>query len=67
MNKPWTKSQLDAMLFSMLGSKDLVERWWASPNKAFDGVCPKDVYYRDPQGMLEVSDYINAFACGDYR
>ena len=34
---------MNAMLFTMLGSDELVERWWETPNKAFDMNCPKDV------------------------
>ena len=63
----WTKSQLDAMLLSMLGSTDLVKGWWISPNNAFDDRHPKDVYYQDPQGRKEISDYISAFANGSYQ
>ena len=63
----WTKSQLDAMLLSMLGSTDLVKGWWISPNKAFDDRFPKDVYYQDPQCRQEISDYISAFANGSYQ
>lgn len=63
----WTKSQLDAMLLAMLGSTDLVKGWWTRPNKAFDGRFPKDVYYQDPQGRQEISDYISAFANGSYQ
>lgn len=62
----WTKKQLDDFLYGMLGSDELVSRWWTSPNKAFDDRMPKDVYYQDPNGRQEVSDYINAFACGDF-
>lgn len=62
----WTKGQLDAMLLAMLGSDEMVHKWWHSPNKAFDDRFPKDVYYQDPNGRQEVSDYINAFASGSY-
>lgn len=62
----WTKNQLDALLFAMLGSEELVHKWWNSPNKAFDDRFPKDFYYQDPNGRQEVSDYINAFASGSY-
>lgn len=27
---------------------------------------PKDVYYQDPNGRQEISDYINAYAGGSY-
>ena len=35
------------MLISMLGSNDLVDKWWISPNKAFDNKCPVDVDDQD--------------------
>ena len=62
-----SKKQLDAMLFAMLGSEELVHKWWVSPNKAFDDMFPKDVYYQDPNGRQEISDYINAYADGSYK
>ena len=61
-----SKKQLDAMLFAMLGSDELVHKWWVSPNKAFDDMFPKDVYYQDPNGRQEISNYINAYASGIY-
>ena len=61
-----SKKQLDAMLFAMLGSDELVHKWWVSPNKAFDDMFPKDVYYQDPNGRQEISDYIYAYASGSY-
>jgi len=33
----------NGMLMGMLGSDALIERWWNSPNKAFDDKCPVDV------------------------
>ena len=50
---------MNAMLFAMLGSDELVERWWETPNKAFDMKCPKDV---DEQ---KVHQYLGAH-CFDY-
>ena len=63
----WTKGQLDLMLLVLLGSEELAHNWWITPNKAFDDMFPKDVYYQNPQGRQEVSDYINAFADGSYK
>ena len=36
----------------LLGSEDLVERWWDSPNKAFNKLCPSQV------GLDEVYSYV---------
>ena len=33
----------NSMLMAMLGSDALVDKWWVSPNKAFDNKCPVDV------------------------
>jgi len=33
----------NGMLMGMLGSDALIEKWWNSPNKAFDDKCPVDV------------------------
>ena len=40
------------MLISMLGSNDLVDKWWISPNKAFDNKCPVDVDNQDVMKYL---------------
>jgi len=44
----------------MLGSKELVERWWHSPNKGFDMAHPADV---DP---LKVQQYLISKAYGEW-
>ena len=67
MAEPMIKRRLDAILYVILGSTDLVERWWHSPNEAFDNRMPKDVYYQDPQGRQEISDYISAYADGESK
>ena len=42
-----TNPSANSMLIGMLGSDALVEKWWASPNKAFDNKCPVDVDEKD--------------------
>ena len=37
------QKQCDALLLSLLGSNELAEEWWESPNKGFDGQKPIDV------------------------
>jgi hypothetical protein len=44
---------LNMLLFSLLGSKELVELWWISPNLAFDDKCPKDVSDEEVRNYLE--------------
>jgi hypothetical protein len=43
---------LNQILQVMLGSEELVERWWESPNRAFDGLTPLQA---DPE---LVRDYV---------
>ena len=40
------KQRTQTLLTAMLGSK-LVDAWWNSPNKAFDGKTPHDVWITD--------------------
>ena len=55
---------LDNILLRLLGSRELVERWWATPNKAFDGDIPDDIFHSDRRG--EVVKYILQHASGDF-
>lgn len=63
----WTKSQLDEMLLGLLGSQHLVHAWWNTENMAFFYMKPVDVYYQDPLGRQQVSDYIDTYASGGYK
>jgi hypothetical protein len=47
----------------MLGDSKLVERWWNSPNKYFDGKFPIDVFVTQPDS---VRDYIMQCTGQDY-
>lgn len=47
-----TEEKLKPVLMALLGSEDLIERWWTSPNKAFDNKPPRDVELR------KVADYL---------
>ena len=49
-------NNLNAILLQLLGSRELVERWWASPNKAFDDAIPDDIFHSERRG--EVIKYI---------
>jgi len=37
------KQAISEGLLAMLGSEELVIKWWESPNKAFNGMRPNDV------------------------
>jgi hypothetical protein len=49
------KRKLNIMLFAMLGSDDLVNRWWESPNLAFENKTPNQVY---EENQRQVIDYV---------
>lgn len=42
-------------LLAMLGDQITVQRWWASPNRAFNGKTPWEQYRLDQQ---QVANYI---------
>jgi hypothetical protein len=52
------KRKLNIMLFAMLGSDDLVNKWWESPNLAFENKTPDQVYEEDEQ---QVIDYVLSY------
>ena len=58
MQQIYVKSQLNRILFGLLGSMDLVDRWWDSSNHFFDGKTPNEVYYSGEQGKRDVASYI---------
>ena len=55
---------VNEILLSLLGSQELVERWWATPNKAFDLEIPDDLWHTDRRS--EVYNYIVSQLNGDY-
>ena len=61
MPEIFVKSQLDRMLLGLLGSIQLVDDWWNSSNKAFDGKTPLQVYHSGELGRIDVADYIVGF------
>jgi hypothetical protein len=54
---------LNLILLSLLGSQSLVDRWWVSPNKAFEMATPKDTHEKEPKKVI---DYILTHSRGDY-
>jgi len=54
------KEECNLLLYSMLGSRELVEKWWDSPNKNWNGEIPRSV----PLG--EVIEYLNRCAHGGW-
>jgi len=53
------KLTLNKALFSMLGRHELVDQWWETPNKAFDGKTPNEVYLSGEDGRKQVAKYIS--------
>ena len=51
-------------LFGMLGSTELVEQWWTSPNKHWNGETPLAVY--DRGGQNEIFDYVISYSLGGW-
>lgn len=51
------KEHCDLLLEALVGPA-LVERWWASPNAAFDGIPPREV------GIERVHSYLLSHAYG---
>ena len=46
---------LNNILLAMLGSQDLVDKWWKNSNKHWDGCTPDTIYLIEPQ---EVINYV---------
>ena len=51
------------ILYALLGSNELVQKWWSSPNKAFDDMTPNEMWDRDKD---RVKNYLLAQLNGDY-
>ncbi len=58
------KQSLNEILLGLLGSQELVELWWSTPNKAFDMEIPDDLLHSNRKN--EVIKYILAQVSGDY-
>ena len=47
-----TRKEINCLLLPILGSDELVEEWWASPNLAFDSQSPKELLATHPEEVL---------------
>jgi hypothetical protein len=56
------KQRTQVLLIAMLGSK-LVDTWWSSPNKAFDGETPHNIWIKD---YAKVYNYVMRNADGGW-
>lgn len=52
------KNKINVYLLAMLGSQELVTRWWCSPNKAFDTMTPLEMFDRHAE---VVYNYVTTF------
>ena len=57
------KSDINRYLYAMMGSPQLVDGWWDSPNKAFDMKTPDEIYQVDAEGRKRVYQYV--LGCSD--
>jgi hypothetical protein len=53
----------DRILHALLGSNELVQKWWESPNRAFDEMTPIEMWDRDKD---RVKKYLLAQLSGEY-
>ena len=53
----------DRILYALLGSNELVQKWWASPNRAFGDISPIEMWDRDKD---RVKKYLLAQLSGEY-
>ena len=56
-------SRLNRLLLVLVGTEELVDLWWESPNKAFDGNTPKEMLAKQPETVVQ---YIVGQFNGDY-
>lgn len=52
------KKAYNPLLFALLGSQELVDKWWDSRNKAFGMLTPEDQAFKD---WREVDYYLKQF------
>ena len=45
------------ILKALLGTDEMVAKWWISPNKAFDGQLPDDLWHTS-KGRNKVYNYL---------
>jgi hypothetical protein len=48
-----TEARLNRMLMGLLGSEELVQRWWTIPNRAFDYQTPRQVFDTIPDRVAQ--------------
>jgi hypothetical protein len=59
MDGLYSMAEVNRLLFSLLGSNDLVKQWWNSPNKHWDGKTPLEIWSTGNNGNKEVWSYVS--------
>jgi hypothetical protein len=49
---PFDKDRLNNLLKALLGSDELVAKWWDSPNKAFREFTPQEMFDEAPSIVI---------------
>ena len=58
-----TPDKYNRILYALLGSDELVKKWWSSPNRAFGEMTPIEMWDRDKD---RVKNYLLAQLSGEY-
>ena len=58
--------EINNALYSMLGSLEYVQRWWLSPNLAFQLRCPQEVWDNGEEGANQIESYVMGHLGGNY-
>ena len=53
-----TKDSMNSVLLVLLGSRSLVQKWWKSPNLAFNGKTPVSMWKGTTADKLMVKSYL---------
>ena len=52
------RQEVNAILLALLGSEELVQRWWVGDNVAFNLQPPQKIWDSGYEGEQEVADYV---------
>ena len=52
------RKEVNEILLALLGSEELVQRWWVSDNVTFNLQPPQKVWDIGYEGEQEVADYV---------
>jgi hypothetical protein len=52
------RQEVNAILLALLGSEELVQRWWVGDNVAFEFRPPQQLWDESYDGQQEVANYV---------